>query len=45
MLVHIPTAEEKEQDTAGLYEDGRYLSLRDIVITDGEDYYDGKYMD
>ena len=45
VLVHIPTAEEKEQDTAGLYEDGRYLSLRDIVITDGEDYYDGKYMD
>lgn len=44
-LVYAPTKQQREDEADDTYHAHRYVSLRDIVITEGDDLYDGKYID
>ena len=44
VLVYAPTRAEREDETNDTYHYDRYLALQDILITDGDDLYDGKYI-
>ena len=44
-LIYAPTKEERESEEDGTYHADRYVALRDVVITEGGDLYDGKYID
>ncbi len=45
VLVYAPTKAERESQTSNVYHYDRYLSMQDIVITEGGRLYDGKYID
>ncbi|MBR2620951.1 MAG: hypothetical protein IKC97_01095 [Clostridia bacterium] len=45
VLVYAPTKAEREDESDASYHYDRYLGIRDIVITDGDDLYDGKYIE
>lgn len=45
VLAYAPTKAQREQEDDEKYHADRYIALRDIVITEGEDLYDGKYID
>ena len=45
VLVYAPTKAERESEEDGTYHANRYVALRDVVITEGDDLYDGKYID
>lgn len=44
VLAYAPTKTQREQEDDEKYHADRYIALRDIVITEGEDLYDGKYI-
>jgi hypothetical protein len=44
VLVYAPTQAERESTEDDTYHYDRYLALSDVVITDGDDLYDGKYI-
>lgn len=44
VLVYAPTQVERESTEDDTYHYDRYLALSDLVITDGDDLYDGKYI-
>jgi hypothetical protein len=44
VLVYTPTKAEREDNEDDTYHYDRYLALSDVVITDGDDLYDGKYI-
>ena len=44
-LAYAPTKAERESQTSDVYHYDRYLALQDIVITEGNRLYDGKYID
>lgn len=44
-LVYTPTKAERESETDDTYHYDRYLGIRDVVITEGDDLYDGKYIE
>ncbi len=44
VLVYAPTKAERESDEDDTYHYDRYLALSDVVITQGDDLYDGKYI-
>ena len=44
VLVYAPTRAERQDETDDTYHYDRYLALQDILITDGDDLYDGKYI-
>ena len=44
-LAYAPTKAERESQTNDKYHYSHYLSLQDIVITEGKQLYDGKYID
>ena len=45
VLVYAPTKAERESEEDDTYHYDRYLGIRDVVITDGDDLYDGKYIE
>lgn len=45
LLVYAPTKVERENEEDDTYHYDRYLNIRDIVITDGDELYDGKYIE
>ncbi len=45
ILAYIPTKEERESEENTTYHADRYIAVRDVVIIEGDDLYDGKYMD
>lgn len=45
VLAYIPTKDERQSEQDGTYHADRYIALRDVVITQGDDLYDGKYID
>jgi putative membrane fusion protein len=45
LLVYAPTKAERESEEDDTYHYDRYLNIRDIVITDGDELYDGKYIE
>lgn len=45
ILAYAPTRAQREDEEDETYHADRYVALRDIVITKGEDLYDGKYID
>ena len=45
VLAYIPTDDERQSEQDGTYHADRYIALRDVVITQGDDLYDGKYID
>ena len=45
VLAYVPTREQREDEENKTYHYDRYLDIRDIVITDGRDLYDGKYIE
>jgi putative membrane fusion protein len=44
VLVYAPTQAEREDGEDDTYHYDNYLALRDVVITEGDDLYDGKYI-
>lgn len=44
-LAYAPTKAERESQSNDKYHYANYLSLQDIVITEGNRLYDGKYID
>lgn len=44
VLVYAPTQAEREDPENDTYHYDRYLALSDVVITEGDDLYDGKYI-
>lgn len=45
VLAYAPTKDERESEQDSTYHADRYIALRDVVIAEGEDLYDGKYID
>lgn len=45
VIVYAPTAAERESETDDTYHADRYVVIRDTVITEGDNLYDGKYID
>lgn len=45
VIVYAPTTEERESEQDNTYHYDRYVALRDVVITEGDNLYDGKYID
>ncbi|MBO5898093.1 MAG: hypothetical protein J6R04_03685 [Clostridia bacterium] len=45
VIVYTPTTEERESEQDSTYHYDRYVALRDVVITEGDNLYDGKYID
>ena len=45
VIVYAPTTEERGSEEESTYHYDRYVALRDVVITEGDDLYDGKYID
>lgn len=45
VLAYAPTKAQRESQTDQTYHYDRYLALQDIVITEGNHLYDGKYID
>lgn len=44
-LVYAPTKAQREDETDSTYHADRYVALHDVVIVEGDDLYDGKYID
>ncbi|MBR0443090.1 MAG: hypothetical protein IIX15_01995 [Clostridia bacterium] len=45
VLAYAPTKNERQSEQDSTYHADRYIALRDVVITEGDDLYDGKYID
>jgi hypothetical protein len=45
VLAYVPTQAQREDEQNETYHYDRYLDIRDVVITDGRDLYDGKYIE
>ena len=45
VLAYVPTQAQREDEQNETYHYDRYLDVRDVVITDGRDLYDGKYIE
>ncbi len=45
VLAYAPNAAERSDETDSTYHYDRYLDIRDILITEGDALYDGKYID
>ncbi len=45
VLAYAPTKDERQSEQDSTYHADRYIALRDVVITEGDDLYDGKYID
>ena len=44
VLVYAPTKAQREDGEDDTYHYDRYIALSDVVITSGDDLYDGKYI-
>jgi hypothetical protein len=45
VLAYAPTKDERQSEQDSTYHADRYIALRDVIITEGDDLYDGKYID
>ena len=44
VIVYAPSAEQRRDEQDTTYHADRYLALQDVVIVEGKDLYDGKYI-
>ncbi len=45
VIAYAPSNAERTDETDPTYHYDRYLDIRDVIITEGEDLYDGKYIE